>query len=466
MSDSKRQYAYGDLNRIEKPAISSGLKAVRMTPLAAMRQAALDTFKTDAIETSGPYKAIVLRVEPKDDSFPIGSWIKSVFSSAENPADLAKIKARIPELHAMLPEPEVLGSSDGPHQKIIDMYPTFVAQDDKVETPKEGDIVWVDFGNVRNFADPIYLGPVFNQPNQGGGGGSDSTAGNFGSNCANNLNMNSPTGDSILPYNGSFPTGSFTSGSLMLTSLSQPSSNPFVMVPFPVVLYQMLPNGSSNPKSGLTEYMERKARPIYQILVHHGATPSYKVTFSTLKQRGLSSHFEVEKDGTIYQYLDPGKFIAFHATNNNNYAIGIDLSGPAPDFTPLQLDRLADLICVLSARYGVQLYIDPYFENGKINRKDYWDAKPVPKNGIVAHGQTQSDKADPYGPATAKQKEMNKRWDELRARIEQRKTSGQVQEQNNALPSVPQQQPQSVPESAKNDKNQIPSESSSVNEAC
>jgi len=73
---------------------------------------------------------------------------------------LVKIKARVPEVHSMLPVPDQLGSEQGPHQQIIDMYPTFVAMSTAVQVPNPGDLVWVDWGNRQNWSDPFYIRPV------------------------------------------------------------------------------------------------------------------------------------------------------------------------------------------------------------------------------------------------------------------------------------------------------------------
>ena len=80
---------------------------------------------------TGPFKAIVLRVEGKCDgggfaahdptSF-LNAWYGEVMGT-EIP-ELVKVKARIPSLHASIPEPEQFGCdcSTGWHQFWIDMH--------------------------------------------------------------------------------------------------------------------------------------------------------------------------------------------------------------------------------------------------------------------------------------------------------------------------------------------------------
>ena len=93
-------------------------------------------------------------------------------------------------------------NEQGDHQKIINMYPTFVAHDSNVESAEPGDLVWVDYGNKENFEDPTYIGPVFPPPETsgaggaGGGGASGSAA--FG-NCGGGAGLSGSSGGSVTP---------------------------------------------------------------------------------------------------------------------------------------------------------------------------------------------------------------------------------------------------------------------------
>ena len=125
----------------------------------------------------------MLRVETDSSSPEAGSWLSATYDAIfGTPPQLVKIKARIPEVHAALPIPEQTGDAPGPHQPIIDLYPTFIAQDTQVEAPKPGDIVNVDFGNKNTWDDPIYLGPLFKSAAGPGALGGIAGAGIFG-NC-------------------------------------------------------------------------------------------------------------------------------------------------------------------------------------------------------------------------------------------------------------------------------------------
>jgi N-acetyl-anhydromuramyl-L-alanine amidase AmpD len=77
---------------------------------------------------------------------------------------------------------------------------------------------------------------------------------------------------------------------------------------------------------------------INQIILHHDVCLSAQRCFNVLKSKGLSTHFCVDNDGTVFQFADPGKEEAFHALGNvlisgerksegfNKHSIGIDIS--------------------------------------------------------------------------------------------------------------------------------------------
>ena len=60
-------------------------------------------------------------------------------------------------------------------------------------------------------------------------------------------------------------------------------------------------------------------------VVHYDVCLSSKSCFDVLKQRGLSVHFCIENDGTIYQTLDL-KHIAYHAKGVNTKSVGVEIS--------------------------------------------------------------------------------------------------------------------------------------------
>lgn len=64
---------------------------------------------------------------------------------------------------------------------------------------------------------------------------------------------------------------------------------------------------------------------IKQFVLHHDGCTSADMCFSVLQnERGLSVHFLLDNDGTIYQTIDLG-LMAYHAADWNLYSIGIEL---------------------------------------------------------------------------------------------------------------------------------------------
>lgn len=59
-----------------------------------------------------------------------------------------------------------------------------------------------------------------------------------------------------------------------------------------------------------------------EIIMHHTVTPTVKSAINALKARGLSYHYLIDKDGSIYELVDPN-FKAWHAKGYNNNTIGI-----------------------------------------------------------------------------------------------------------------------------------------------
>lgn len=64
---------------------------------------------------------------------------------------------------------------------------------------------------------------------------------------------------------------------------------------------------------------------IDQFVLHYDVCGLSKICFNVLQQRGLSTHFLLDIDGTIYQTLDLQEKAA-HATVANNRSIGIEIA--------------------------------------------------------------------------------------------------------------------------------------------
>jgi hypothetical protein len=158
-------WQYGILNSIKRPTIGKSLDWYDQNPWFAIRQVVQDSYVPNALANTGPYRGIVLRVEPNataaDYNDPNDASYMIAREDPAAPPDLVRLKVRIPELHSALPVPTAWGdTAQGIDQVIIDMYPTFVAQSDLVVTPGPSDLVWVDYTNKNDFTDPIYIRPI------------------------------------------------------------------------------------------------------------------------------------------------------------------------------------------------------------------------------------------------------------------------------------------------------------------
>ena len=79
----------------------------------------------------------------------------------------------------------------------------------------------------------------------------------------------------------------------------------------------------------LDKFLKRRKRPLPQSIVYHwtGAPANWQGTVRVLNERKVSTHYEVDRSGIVYEYLDPSEIIAYHAgKGNNTLSVGIDLS--------------------------------------------------------------------------------------------------------------------------------------------
>lgn len=104
----------------------------------------------------------------------------------------------------------------------------------------------------------------------------------------------------------------------------------------------------------------------------------------------VSSHFVVDRDGTIYQLM-PETWMARHVIGLNHYAIGIENIGGVDgkdDLTADQAKANAFLVCYLKKKYQAIKYV--------IGHNDYLKYKNTPL-WIEKDPDYQTDKTDP-GP--------------------------------------------------------------------
>lgn len=107
------------------------------------------------------------------------------------------------------------------------------------------------------------------------------------------------------------------------------------------------------------DYRHRTETPRY-IVLHHSSTSTREGTVRALKSSGYSTNFEVDADGTVYQYLDPATHEAFHSGRANKYSIGIDVThkSGAP-WPPAQVQATRKLVLYLMRKFDIKRVLAP-----------------------------------------------------------------------------------------------------------
>jgi len=162
--------SFAALNAVERPFITNKVDLESNSAAALFGTLTKESLTINSIRDLGPFRAICLRVERSALGVPYpGSYESAAHNHVEgikerDKPSLLRIIARIPEIHSMIPPPNFIGNdAEGSDQDIIEMHPTFLSSDlETSNKPVEaGDIVMVNYGNLNNLTEPIYLGPVF-----------------------------------------------------------------------------------------------------------------------------------------------------------------------------------------------------------------------------------------------------------------------------------------------------------------
>jgi hypothetical protein len=142
----------------------------------------------------GRWKAVVLKVD-KACLVPLSSEIQ--LNEGEAVLPIMTIRARIPELDTVLPDPLTYGESQD-KQALIELHRRFQASSVSQYTPSPGDIVWVELLNLDDNDDAgLYVGNLFEAPVGGGvvGPAANGSSGPFDN--KNKLGVDAATGDGI-----------------------------------------------------------------------------------------------------------------------------------------------------------------------------------------------------------------------------------------------------------------------------
>ena len=198
-----KDIAYGDLN----PLVKKNGKVYRdneTDSIEVLKDIAANEFRSETILGTGPYKAICLRVEGAvnggTNTSPVAlTWLDRLYDVFESKPEqnFTAVKAYIPEIHgSWLPAPKDLQD-----HAAINRFPTFVARQAGTgeSPPKEGEFIWVDFGNRLTLDDPQYLGKLHSDV----GAAITAAAAAAAFPCNNGLNMRAPGGDNIAISNES-----------------------------------------------------------------------------------------------------------------------------------------------------------------------------------------------------------------------------------------------------------------------
>lgn len=79
---------------------------------------------------------------------------------------------------------------------------------------------------------------------------------------------------------------------------------------------------------GGTPDLAKLKKIVWQFALHHSGLYRSRDTYETLQQRGLSVHFILDDDGTLYQCLDVRER-AYHIGTNNAMSVGIEIDSRA-----------------------------------------------------------------------------------------------------------------------------------------
>lgn len=123
---------------------------------------------------------------------------------------------------------------------------------------------------------------------------------------------------------------------------------------------------------------------ITQFVLHYDAVGSSTRCFRALHDnRGLSVHFMIDLDGTIYQTLDVRER-AFHAGDANDHSIGVEIASVGAYSTPKFLEPY-----YVAEPDGIRHAFPPHVDFGKLQRRDVVPkpARPNLVSGKI-HGRT------------------------------------------------------------------------------
>ena len=182
-------------------------------------------------------------------------------------------------------------------------------------------------------------------------------------------------------------------------------------------------------KPGAYKKCKLNSRAPTMIVTHWDATTSASKCKRVLEARNISTHFCIDNDGVIYQYLDPND-IGWHAGNRavNNKSIGVDFSNayyekynkiyekmgftkrPVLDdsrvhgvrlkrhlgYYPVQIEAYKKLLKVLCEYYDIP-FAAPLDDKGELLKAVHQDSVKARFKGVVCHYHITRKKIDCAG---------------------------------------------------------------------
>ena len=88
------------------------------------------------------------------------------------------------------------------------------------------------------------------------------------------------------------------------------------------------------------------------IVIHYTLTRSPRGTVSVLNKRGLSTHYEIDQNGEVYEYADPGSQYTWHGGLMNRHSIGVDITSRG-SFSSSQVEEVRKLVTKLCNQFDI-----------------------------------------------------------------------------------------------------------------
>lgn len=147
-------------------------------------------------------------------------------------------------------------------------------------------------------------------------------------------------------------------------------------------------------------YGSRSGTDIDAIMLHHTAGSTASGAASALNSRGLSAHYVVDKDGTIYQMVGDERR-AFHAGGGSIRGDGRDVNDRSIGIEIVNLGNGTDRYT--EAQYRALEQLVPYLA----------DRYDIPVRNIVGHSET----GNPNRPASRPEPSRNFDWERIRRSV-------------------------------------------------